>query len=310
MIRAAPALAVALAACSTPDYGNGQLRCAASAPRCPDGYYCAADDRCWKTNSGPSDGGFDLADGAPSDLARDFANADFANVDLATPDLTTPIDLASSDLMPSLCGSSTALLCEDFESATLSSKWTFESNQGSYAIEPNPYRGNQSLHLHVDATSVNDPGATIRNATIFPLASTVYVRVWAYFAPSLPMVFDQFINFTDNMQGGASYSIHDDFPANNDYSTTQYAESTTVMVPRGKWTCLQYQLPQPAGTGPVRLFVDGNEVTDAAIANANVTSMIALHVGLDLINGGAPLGAADVWVDEIIVDTQPTTCAE
>ena len=94
--------ALACAECSDPRYGDGHLACATTsdtARACPEGFYCAAtDQKCWRTGTGP-----DL--GSPG------------------PDLISGGDLAGADLGPQACAGSTALLCDDFEAATLDAKW-------------------------------------------------------------------------------------------------------------------------------------------------------------------------------------------
>ncbi len=307
------ALALVLAACSTPDFGNGQLRCAPASPQCPDGYYCASDNHCWQQNSGPND------QGIGSDLLGiDLSMSDIAAADLSMPpDLVPPPDMASTDLQPSTCAGLSVLLCDGFESPTLAANWIqfHAPGVGVYTIEPNPYRGHNSLHIHIDATSTNEPYAQIRSLQGLPQTTTLYARVWAYFPSSFPTNFDQFINFTDSGQGGTAYCIVNNAPTNNDYGSQQFAQSTTATVPRDKWTCLQYEIPQPAAagttvTGASRVFVDGAEVSDAAITNAMITQMIRIDFGPDLLNNSMPVGPADVWIDEIILDKNPTTCAE
>jgi hypothetical protein len=46
-------LVLLLAACDSPSYRNGALKCAQVAPRCPNGYHCALDDQCWSSGSDP-----------------------------------------------------------------------------------------------------------------------------------------------------------------------------------------------------------------------------------------------------------------
>ncbi len=112
-MRRAWLLALALAACDSPDYVSGHLHCAHEGKACPDDFYCAADDRCWRNGESPSsDLGVGDLSSVPSDLAGadlaspevDLAGVDLAGADFAvapSPDLAT-IDLAGADL--SRCG--------------------------------------------------------------------------------------------------------------------------------------------------------------------------------------------------------------
>ncbi len=81
MRRAALALALLAGGCGNLDLTNGSLPCSTD-KRCPAGYYCASDNHCWETGSGPDggvtdgalpsvDGAGPIADGG-ADLAGDM----------------------------------------------------------------------------------------------------------------------------------------------------------------------------------------------------------------------------------------------
>ncbi|HZS36053.1 MAG TPA: hypothetical protein VFF06_04465 [Polyangia bacterium] len=263
------ALVAALAGgCSAPEYGDGHLRCATSGRACPDNFFCASDQHCWRLGSGPGDGG---AAG------------------------------------PSLCAPGLALLCDGFEAAALDPQWTPD---GATLDTTRAYRGSSSVHLHTAAAGAGtDPSADLRESRTFPITGTAYVRLWTYFQSPFPPAFDQIINFLDTGSGGASFSIKNGFAVDNDYAGSGYAESTTVSVPLDRWTCLQMQIGQRGATGDIRLFVDGQEAADAALTGTTTTPMRAVVLGPDFF-GNPAIGAADVWIDEVIVDDKPTTCAE
>ena len=48
-------IAAAFAGCFTPTPQNGALTCNANGKACPDGYYCAGDNHCWKTGAADAD---------------------------------------------------------------------------------------------------------------------------------------------------------------------------------------------------------------------------------------------------------------
>ena len=91
-------IVLAAAACSSPRYTDGALRCAATGRSCPANFFCAADDRCWTLGRGPDlghvveSGGFDLA----TTPAPDLAGADLASFDLGVTS-SGPADLARPD---------------------------------------------------------------------------------------------------------------------------------------------------------------------------------------------------------------------
>jgi hypothetical protein len=96
-LRAA-VFAVAVAGCYAPHVENGALPCAMPEKACPQGFYCANDDHCYRVGVAPDLSPIiDLA--VPNDLVRgdraplpDGAAVD-APID-SNPDLTHPPDLA------------------------------------------------------------------------------------------------------------------------------------------------------------------------------------------------------------------------
>ena len=87
--------------------------------------------------------------------------------------------------------------------------------------------------------------------------------------------------------------------------------STLVTFPVDQWTCLQIVIPQSTSTGVIQLLVDGAVVSDASSASTAATpGLDHVYVGLDWYNNGANLPAGDLWLDELIIDDKPTTCAE
>ena len=75
-----PALAVAVASCSyKASPANGKQQCAATGgKRCPDGYFCAGDNKCWQNGTGPTDGGPTTSDGGPDRIGDVGGTSDAA----------------------------------------------------------------------------------------------------------------------------------------------------------------------------------------------------------------------------------------
>ncbi len=45
--------ALALGGCFSPQYGSGDLACSVPDRRCPEGFHCAFDGRCWRDGEDP-----------------------------------------------------------------------------------------------------------------------------------------------------------------------------------------------------------------------------------------------------------------
>jgi hypothetical protein len=125
------------------------------------------------------------------------------------------------------------------------------------------------------------------------------------------MTFNQILNFADSAGNGiAAGTVADGHMVVNDYTNAGWGESSTVTLPTDRWTCLQFDIPIGM-TGTTHLFVDGSEVTDARVVKAS-PQPIPDHVycGLDWATTVTSQPAGDLWLDEIIVDTKPTSCTE
>ena len=293
-------LTLALAGCTAPNFGSGHLRCATTGNACPHGFYCAGDDRCWLAGSGPDLGlgGDDLGDVA------DLSSSDLAS---ATFDL--------SSRTQSLCRNLNVLLCDGFEKPSFDGVWTVSNNSnGSFTVDnTRAYRGNRSAHVHTNAyPPAPVPDQTLTEMRTFPLSTgTIYLRAWVYMQSPLPSNSAiAFFILADNGSGGVEVdSIAGGHPGLNGDATPMTFATSTSLFPLDRWACLQLSMPQGVANGPVHLYLDGKEVTDAALANATITQVVALYMGLEFDNPPS-LTPIDVWYDELIVDNKPTTCDE
>jgi hypothetical protein len=287
-MRGLGVVALACAACTTPSYGDGDLRCAPTGAACPSNFYCAGDQHCWRTGDAP-----DLASGPVLDGGE---------LDLANP------------MSPSLCGNLNVLLCDGFETSMIDAQWTATQRNGSVALDATrAYRGKQSLHAHSNASMLlmMTPDASLDEMRTFPIGvGTIYLRAWMYLRGPLPINGNiAFFDLVDNASGGVEIDSEGGHPALNDNSTPTSFASSTSTFPTDRWFCLQLSLPQGAATGTVSLSVDGSELKDARLTGAAITPIVGLNFGLQFANSPM-LPALDAWFDEIVVDNKPTTCAQ
>ncbi len=284
-------LAAAAVGCTTPDYGNGHLQCAPSTRACPDRFYCAADDHCWRQGSGP----------AGSDLG--------AAVDLAG---TSASDLAGSDLAAtaSKCASSGALLCESFEGPLLG--WGQSATNGTIMRDTTrAFRGVTSLRSHVSASgAMSSPGANIMETSTFPIQGTLYVRLWAWFPSGLPSDFEQFVTVADSGNSGLSLATANGYFVLNNFTVPKYYHQSTTPVPLDRWVCVQLQITQPGPTSNIQVSIDGQPVTDLGEPAGAMPTISQASFGLEFYGNSNPIPTYDAWFDEIIVDNKPTSCDE
>jgi len=289
-------LACAAIGCTSPSYGNGHLQCAPGNV-CPSGFYCAADQHCWRPGSGPVGTG-DLAIPSGGDLGA------------ALSDLSGPGDLAHGASTCSGLGGS-VLFCDGFENPLTLSGWSVAASNGTPSRDTSrSFRGSSSLHSHIDgAPAMAGPVALLHRSDLFPIAGTVYARVWAYFTSGLPASFEQFLNFADNGSTGYSVATDTGKVTLDDYAGGVYVGSATLM-PLDRWTCIQFEIQQTAGaSGTIQIRVDGQLLSDLP-QMATTTVAVNLSVGLDFYGNTAVIPQYDAWFDELIIDNKPTSCEE
>jgi hypothetical protein len=259
-------LAALLAGCASPQYKPGDLHCAATTPRCPADFYCAADQRCWTLGAGPDGGGA----GTPSN-----------------------------------CGTSKALLCDGFEDETIDAQWRVLGSAVALD-KTRAYRGLQSIHLHTDAAAANsNPNAGLLEQRTFPISGTAWVRAWVYLQSPLSPNFDQVLNFLDAGTGGASFSIFKGSPVDNNYGGMGFKQSM-LPIGTDRWTCLRMSIGQGGSSGDIHLFVDDAEATDAQLLGVPITQMVSVVVGEDFYGnpamGATDMWIDEVEVDDQLIN--------
>jgi uncharacterized protein YjbI with pentapeptide repeats len=267
--------------------------------------------------------GLDLAG---SDLTGfDIAGADLAGFDMAGADLAVAMDLSHPDLngvdlkLPaSTCGGLSVKVCEGFDGPLNLTRWTDDSSLGSVAIDSSrAFRGASSLHVHTNAsaTAGSEPQGLLHTTDGFPIATTIYLRAWVYMLSSNPTPFGQVL-ILPNAAGSAGvvYAAKDHHPLLNDFSAGPETESAAFTIPTDRWVCLRIEVSQTAATGTIKLFVGDetseSEVSDVTATGANTPAVTRMYLGLDFYGNPANIAAADMWLDEVILDDKPVTCAE
>lgn len=207
------------------------------------------------------------------------------------------------------------LICDGFESATLASSWSSQTVNGNLVVDSvRTHRGTRALHVHTDAGVIGDVRkAEILSSSQLPTNATpriLYARAWVYFPSPHANAYNQFITFSNTSGNGFSLGNRDLNVITNHFAGGDFFESATTQVPLDRWVCFKYEAPLNQ-TGTVRSFVDGNEVTDIADPlTMPEGTMTQLYLGLDWAGLSETIPAIDVWLDDIIVDDAPISCAD
>jgi hypothetical protein len=238
--------------------------------------------------------------------------------DAAPPgDITRPMDAidAPADVpdAPSLLSCTGTFVCDGFDSGTLSTVWMLDTQGGTVTFDTTQsHRGGSSLLMHLDqvTSSTTNPRALIVTYQGLPITGTIYTRAWFRFSSPMPTSpFAQIINYANTAGMGLSVGEASGKVTNNEYTTGGYMQSATPL-PLNTWTCLQFEAPSGISS-TVRVRVDGTELTDIALPSASPQpAPNHLYIGLEWVGTLTSQPAFDVWMDDVIMSTSPTTCAQ
>jgi hypothetical protein len=245
---------------------------------------------------GGSRPGPDMASAMPPD------NGDMAFVDLASPVNADP--------------GSVPLFADGFENG-ITGVWARIEQNGfvEIAAPPNPvYRGNQALHVHMNALNGGAAQAQVVETQTVPLPEA-FIRVFA-FVPSgndaasvaLVVLDQQGISHKGirlSLSKG-SFTTSDNVPA-----TPVTLTATTPTMPTDRWVCLEWYVRVSGDNGLAKLFVEGTEVTALTAFQSLQPAPTVGEIGFGLLSPpGTRAAARELWLDEIAVDSSPIGCTK
>lgn len=236
-----------------------------------------------------------------------FSSASEASADAADA-VTVDTDARQDAVALSTCAGQSVLLCEGFE-APLGSAWTSFQTAGTVGTtSTRSLRGGGSLESITNAVTGLAPEADVRDYISRTGPGPLFGRIWVYVRSPFPAAYNQFLTFADVGGGGIAIGVDASGGlVSNDFADGSYLVSATAL-PLDRWVCLVLEVPSNQ-TGLTRVYVDDVEVTD--ITQSNTTPQTApdqIYVGQDW--GSGPGVAATMWLDELIVDSSPITCAQ
>lgn len=248
---------------------------------------------------------------------------DAAGSDAAAPHDAAPHDAADAMLGPDAFNEAAACagfaLCDSFEGSGFSQIWT--TDPGVTLDSTRAHRGLQSAHAQIPALATGvtgfseiDETKTLSGASVPP---TFYVRAW-FFLSGLPagnnrMEAISIVSATPSSIGDYTF-IH-----SNDTVIYTQADALNALAgvppPTNTWFCVVFQVTRGT-TSNGSLALTSDVVPSLALSDA-ITDSDATpiqHIGFGIGFAGTnvfnPQPALDLWIDDVIVDTQPLTCAD
>ncbi len=207
-------------------------------------------------------------------------------------------------------------LCDGFEAGAFdATTWTVDPG---VTLDPAvAHRGGASAHFQSIALAKNQGGYfTLGETRTLALAdATFYVRAWVRLG-ALPAGTNHMELVTAAQTGGTVYgdslfveptglSIYTQF------SNSSYIESTPP--PLGSWFCALWTVQRATtATGSITLAGDPApiHVTSVITDGSPPLSLLTFGIGFSGTNVAAAQPVMDVWLDDVIVDRNPLTCAD
>jgi hypothetical protein len=207
------------------------------------------------------------------------------------------------------------VFCDGFEAGlTLGTAWVQDKAVAANTIEVvtgMAHTGNNSVHMKFTTAS----GATfIHEAVGFPAPmNSLWGRVWLYVMTGTNAGHTVYIEASDGVAG--TLTNHGVRPLNTQNSVMSInidpnasngedSKATTMAIPRGKWTCFEWQIAATAGRGSVTLYMDSTQI--ATIPSTVIPPLAFMRVGYEHYNPDAAAG--DLWIDDYALGTARIPC--
>ena len=245
-----------------------------------------------------------------------FGFGDTSSMDAAPDDDAmrdgSPSDATDGDVAPA-CKPAFDL-CDGFEAAAIdTATWMPEA---SITLDSTrAHRGDQSLHVHTPAFGANTSSyITLGETKTLAGSSTFWVRGWFWLSalPAAGNGMELIAASSAGTGGNFVFVFSDSTHLYTQYGNASWTDPSTVPV--GSWFCVVFEIVR-ATTATGRLEMSGdvtmvdlpNVVTDSA---SNPMSTVEFGMGFANDNTPSAQPALDLWIDDVIVDGAPLTCAD
>lgn len=216
-----------------------------------------------------------------------------------------------------------ATFCDDFEaSATLGAAWTTDNTLGAtikvvsaYTTMPGPTMAHSGKNAVQISFATGSGYAMIVSKMGFPAspaATGYWGRVWLYVeTPTTDAGHDVYIEGSTGMNLGNNgvrplNTQKGDMTINIDpVGTGEAGANTTTPIPRGAWTCFEWQISATGGTGNVVLYAGGSAMPTVSLNGKPIGALIEQRVGYERYAGGT---AGNLWIDDYAIGTKRLNC--
>ena len=230
----------------------------------------------------------------------------------------TPRDVAGPDAFDQNVACMGFGVCDSFEAGALDT--TLWSGNRITVDSTHVHRGMYAAHVKNPALAVGQgmisqlgEDATFTGGTI---PTTFYVRAWLYL-PTLPAPNNHLELISVESQAASSLGDYTFTYSNNSALYTQedqQSQLTGVAPPTNMWFCIVMRITRSTTAGSLALTSDVLPATSLnnVITEDNANPLHDVHIGLGYAGTNVVTAqpAMDAWVDDVIVDPNPLTCAD
>ncbi len=228
-------------------------------------------------------------------------------------------EAASIDLDAGERGADAALtpcafeLCDGFEAGALdTSLWTIDPMVTRDTAVA--HRGTASARMHVDAIAPNETAAaTLSESRTLASSRELWVRGW-FRLSALPASGNE-LDVIALAQSTAADAAHSVFVAADQVGfrlPSGIAASTMIALPIDTWFCLVWHVRLAASGGAVDLsgeLFDGGSATGGQTDTVPPISVLRLGIRFAAPQVTVQQPPLDLWLDDVLVDSAPLTCA-
>ena len=212
-----------------------------------------------------------------------------------------------------------AAFCDDFEaSAMLGSAWTIDNTLGAtisvvstYTATPGPTMAHSGKNaVQISFTTGSGYGMLV-NKSGFPDAMGIWGRVWMYIeTPATDTGHDVYIEGST----GVTLNMYGIRPMNSQKGNLSINQSqmglsesgptSTMPVPRGAWTCFEWNISASGASGTLALYVGGAAMPLQSL-NSQIPTLVESRLGYERF---APGTAGNLWIDDFAIGSARLGC--
>lgn len=213
-----------------------------------------------------------------------------------------------------------SVFCDDFEAGTtLGSPWTVDNTLAAtvkvvnaYTTTPGPtaaHSGKNSVQISFGA---GNGYAMIVEKMGFPAPAGYWGRVWLFIeTPTGDTGHDVYIEGSTAMD----LQNHGARPLNTQkglitinidpVGTGEAGANSTTPIPRGAWTCFEWQISATGGTGNIVTYVGGATTPTVSLNGKAIEALVEQRVGYERYNAGT---AGNLWIDDYAIGSKRMGC--